>query len=105
VGDPGKNNRLVRSGERLSPSQGFEFVIAHQEQYPVTTMCRVLEVSTSGYYAWLKRSPSRRTQEDQVLTQRIKRIHDRSKTPTVHCGSMPNWLEKGFMWGASGWRG
>jgi putative transposase len=54
-------------------------VSAHQEQYPITTMCRVLEVSTSGYYAWLKRSPSRRAQEDRTLTREIKRIHTRSK--------------------------
>jgi putative transposase len=51
-------------------------------------MCRVLEVSTSGYYAWLKRSPSRRAQEDQVLTREIKRIHNRSKgtygAPRIH---------------------
>ncbi len=51
-------------------------------------MCRVLEVSTSGYYAWLKRPPSRRAQEDQVLTREIKRIHDRSKgtygAPRIH---------------------
>jgi hypothetical protein len=26
---------------------------AHQASYPVATMCRVLEVSKSGYYAWL----------------------------------------------------
>lgn len=51
-------------------------------------MCRVLEVSTSGYYAWLKRTPSRRAQEDQALTERIKRIHKRSKgtygAPRIH---------------------
>ena len=61
---------------------------AHQEQYPITTMCRVLEVSTSGYYAWLKRPPSRRAQEDEALTQRIKKIHTRSKgtygAPRIH---------------------
>ena len=28
---------------------------ANQAFYKVATMCRVLEVSTSGYYAWLKR--------------------------------------------------
>jgi len=43
--------------------------------YPVTTMCRVLEVSTSGYYAWKKRAPSERAQCDAVLTKRIKEIH------------------------------
>jgi putative transposase len=63
-------------------------VKAYQEQYSITTMCRVLEVSTSGYYAWLKRSPSRRTQEDQALMREIKRIHNRSKgtygAPRIH---------------------
>ena len=61
---------------------------AHQEQYPITTMCRVLEVSTSGYYAWLKRPQSRRAQEDEALTQQIQQIHTRSKgtygAPRIH---------------------
>lgn len=51
-------------------------------------MCRVLEVSTSGYYAWLKRSQSKRVREDEVLTGRIKKIHTRSKgtygAPRIH---------------------
>jgi len=63
-------------------------VKAHQGQYPITTMCRVLEVSTSGYYAWLKRSRSKRVREDEVLTGRIKDIHARSKgtygAPRIH---------------------
>ena len=42
-------------------------------------MCRVLEVSRSGYYAWLKRPPSQRTQEDKQLTNRIRTIYTRSK--------------------------
>jgi len=51
-------------------------------------MCRVLEVSTSGYYAWRKRSPSSREQEDAILTQQITEIHERSRgtygAPRVH---------------------
>lgn len=51
-------------------------------------MCRVLEVSTSGYYAWRKRKPSKRTREDQVLTEEIRKIHKRSKgtygAPRIH---------------------
>jgi putative transposase len=43
--------------------------------YAVTTMCRVLEVSTSGYYAWLKREPSDRAMKDAALTERITEIH------------------------------
>lgn len=42
-------------------------------------MCRLLDVSTSGYYAWLKRPPSRRAQEDVVLTEQIRTIHSWSR--------------------------
>ena len=51
-------------------------------------MCRVLGVSTSGYYAWRKRQPSRRAQADQKLLKRIRTIHERSKgtygAPRIH---------------------
>ena len=43
---------------------------ANQAFYKVATMCRVLEVSTSGYYAWLKRPLSARAQADVALTER-----------------------------------
>ena len=48
---------------------------AHQASYPVTTLCRVLGVSSSGYYAWCHRSPSLRAQADAGLGQRIEAIH------------------------------
>ncbi len=67
-----EKQELVRSGDRLDTTQVFEFVKVHQEQYPIATMCRVLEVSTSRYYAWLQRPPSKRAQEDQALTQQIE---------------------------------
>jgi putative transposase len=54
-------------------------VKAHQAEYRVTTMCRVLEVSTSGYYAWRSRSPSLRAQEDEALLERIRASHEKSK--------------------------
>jgi len=41
-------------------------------------MCRVLEVSTSGYYAWLKRAPSERELTDAELLVRIRQFHERS---------------------------
>lgn len=51
-------------------------------------MCRVLEVSTSGYYAWRKRPPSKRAQKDAMLTNRIRQIHDHSRgtygSPRIH---------------------
>jgi len=50
-------------------------VSAHQAVYPIATMCRVLGVSPSGYYAWTKRSPSRRTTHDDALTESIREAH------------------------------
>ena len=48
---------------------------ADQASYPVAMMCQLLEVSTSGYYAWLKRPPSKRSQEDEVLIEKIRHYH------------------------------
>ena len=42
-------------------------------------MCRVLEVSTSGYYAWRSRPASKRTQQDAVLLRSIRTIHAASR--------------------------
>ncbi len=61
---------------------------ANQANYPIATMCRVLGVSTSGYYAWLKRQSSQRSREDAILTDRIRWIHLRSRgtygSPRIH---------------------
>lgn len=51
---------------------------ANQARFPVRVMCRVLQVSHSGYYAWLKRGPSARSCEDARLTQIIQAVHRRS---------------------------
>lgn len=42
-------------------------------------MCRVMNVSTSGFYAWRNRKPSKRDREDQELTEQIKEIHSWSR--------------------------
>ena len=51
-------------------------------------MCRVLEVSRSGYYDWLHRPESRRSREDRVLLIHIRASHKRSRgnygSPRVH---------------------
>ena len=41
-------------------------------------MCRVLQVSASGYYDWRDRPPSRRAIDDAVLVERIRAIHAES---------------------------
>jgi putative transposase len=42
-------------------------------------MCKVLKVSRSGYYIWLKRKPSNRAIENKVLVEQIHKIHTNSK--------------------------
>jgi putative transposase len=42
-------------------------------------MCKVLGVSRSGYYAWIKRKPSKRAVENQELMEQIRNIHKKSK--------------------------
>lgn len=42
-------------------------------------MCRLLGVSPSGFYAWVGRSPSARSQEDGRLGERIREVHARSR--------------------------
>jgi putative transposase len=57
----------------------YAFVRAHQEQFPVTRMCQVLEISRSGYYEWRGREPSERSQRDEVLLTEIRKIHEQTK--------------------------
>lgn len=51
----------------------------NQADFPVTQMCRVLGLSASGYYAWLKRAPSARSQANSELIERMKQIHRSSR--------------------------
>ncbi len=47
--------------------------------YPVPLMCRIYDVSPSGYYAWQSRPPSKRAQEDARLEVEIKAAHQRTR--------------------------
>ena len=60
----------------------------HQAIYPIVTTCRLLGVSTSGYYAWAKRRPSPRAQRDAALSAEIRAAHVASRgtygAPRIH---------------------
>ena len=61
---------------------------ANRAVYPVATMCRLLGVSTSGYYAWHGRAPSAHATRDAALLERIREIHRTSRqtygAPRIH---------------------
>jgi len=56
--------------------------------FAVSAMCRVLEVTPGGYYAWCRRTPCNRALQDAALTERIIEIHRASRgtygAPRVH---------------------
>jgi putative transposase len=58
--------------------QVYEFMRAHRQQYDVRLMCRVLEVTPSGYYAWLKQPQSHRAGENAPLLKLIRASFDAS---------------------------
>ncbi len=61
---------------------------ANQAVHSITTLCRVLEVSESGYHAWRTRLPSKRAVADAGLSKRIRAIHAMSDgtygVPRIH---------------------
>ena len=61
---------------------------ANQAVFPVSVMARVLGVSKAGFYAWLQRPPSARSQADAALMERVHSIHAASRgtygAPRVH---------------------
>ncbi len=57
----------------------FRFVEAEKAHYPIRLLCRCLAVSRSGYYAWQKRAPSARAQQDARLRVEIAASHSASR--------------------------
>ena len=45
-------------------------------RFSIGLMCHLLSVSTSGYYNWRSRKPSRRDEENRQLANKIKAIFD-----------------------------
>jgi len=63
-------------------------VRAHQAQWPIRTQCRVLDVSTSGFYAWHQRQPWARDIADDELAEMMLGIYALSREtygrPRIH---------------------
>lgn len=66
----------------------YQFIEQYKQEFPIVVMCRVLDVSESGFYAWRKRPPCQRQREDAQLTEEIRqefRAHQgRYGSPRLH---------------------
>jgi len=69
-------------------------VLAHRRFHTVEGLCRGLGISRSGYYAWLKRPPSKRKKRNQKLLRAIVRLHQ--KYPSLGLDSMYHILKHNF---------
>jgi putative transposase len=54
----------------------FQFIEDHRDEFPVIRMCKELEVSPSGYYAWRGRPPSAREMANQELFKKIEAVYN-----------------------------
>jgi putative transposase len=66
----------------------FAFIAVEKACFPVRLLCRVLQVSRAGFYAWHHRAPALHTQADERLGLEIAAIHAESRrrygSPRVH---------------------
>ena len=50
----------------------FAFIAKHRHVWPVSWLCEALDVSRSGFHAWLRRGPSAHEAADEGLTAEIR---------------------------------
>ena len=66
----------------------YDFVERHRGRWPVRLMCRVLRVSTGGYYDWRGRPQSHAAARRDALVVAIKAVHGEVKarygSPRIH---------------------
>jgi putative transposase len=66
----------------------YAFIQKHENAYRISSMCRVMQVSRSGYYAWRDRPAKSEAQQNELLTQ-IRRVHMQSRQAY---GAKKTWL-------------
>jgi putative transposase len=66
----------------------YQWINAEKVNHSIQMMCRALKVSRSGYYAFVRREPAPRTQQDLVLTAEIEKFFKASRkaygSPRIH---------------------
>ncbi|MFD0294913.1 IS3 family transposase [Streptomyces sp. NPDC059616] len=76
AGDPASGSGVFRPGDEVKTA-AWDFVSAHAEMFGIKRICRVLEVSRSGYYRWIAGAEARagRQFEEDALVEEIREIH------------------------------
>jgi putative transposase len=66
----------------------YTFIQEHHPHFSLAVLCRMLQVTCSGYYAWRQRPCSQRRQQDEQLLVHIRAIYEQSQgrygSPRVH---------------------
>jgi putative transposase len=66
----------------------FAFIAVERASHTITILCRCLQVTPSGYYAWRRRPESQRTRDDRRLTVLVRASFDASRqrygSPRIH---------------------
>lgn len=68
-------------------------------EFPIKALCRVFEVSRSGFYAWLNGKPSERAQDDARLKVAIQAVHTQSRETYGPLRMQPELAAQGFVAG------
>lgn len=70
-------NAILKKSRLLSnrTESIFKFIYDHKSEFAISTMCEVLDVSSSGYYKWLNHTPSKEEQRHTNLKQTIESLY------------------------------
>ncbi|MFF3926684.1 IS3 family transposase, partial [Paenibacillus lactis] len=82
IRDLQEENEILKKGDALlreRPSVKYRFIHEHRSEYRLEKMCRIMEVSRSGYYKWLGRPESERERQHKEWTEQVKEVYDTSR--------------------------
>ena len=77
----------------------YGFIRAHQDQFRVSRMCVVPQVSRNGYYDWRDRPESKRSKENRTALSQIREVHARSREAYGAFKTCQELMARGFQWG------
>ncbi len=77
-----KSHRHLRGDAEMR----FSFIEQHIGTFPVRLMCRVLDVSPSGFYAWRSRPESMRAFGNRQFLADVQRLHEQPKPVFTQTG-------------------